>query len=496
MSPPPDQPSRALEYATAPPSGSSESESESASDPRPQLSAEPAGVLPATARALLRRIAREQVEARAPALMAGVVRDGALVWSGARGSVNGVEPDADTQSRVGSITKTFTAVLVARLRDEGRLDFADPLERHISGTPLGDRTLAQLLSHTSGIRAERDGPWWERTPGGDWPDLASTFDADTVRHRAGRRYHYSNVGFAIMGEVVARHRGRSWWDVLRAEILEPLGLRRTTYLPEPPHASGFAVHPWADLVLPEPAHDSGAMAPAGQLWSTVADLARWAAFLAGDTADVLDPDTMAEMREPLALEESAEWTTGYGLGLRVYQAGGRRLVGHAGSMPGFLAEVHVDVDENVGGVVLANTTSGMSSTVPDLIGTLLDAEPRIPAEWRPVTALPDGVLDLVGPWYWGPKAFVLRAVGDRELQLAPVGGTGRGSRFRPNPDGTWTGLDDYFAGETLRAVRDASGRVTHLDLATFVYTRVAYDPTAPVPGGVAPTGWGTGTDPA
>ena len=60
----------------------------------------------------------------------------------------------------------------------------------------------------------------------------------------------------------------------------PLGLHRTSSRPQAPHAGGWAVHPWADVMLPEPAEDLGRMAPAGQLWSTTGDLARFAAFLA------------------------------------------------------------------------------------------------------------------------------------------------------------------------------------------------------------------------
>src|SRR5690606_23957842 len=146
--------------------------------------------------------------------------------------------------------------------------------------------------------------------------------------------HYSNLGFAALGALAAELRGKSWYDVLRAEILDPLGMRRTTFSPEAPHAQGFAVHPYADVLAPEPAHDGGGSAPAGQLWSTLEDMTRWAAFLAGDTGDVLDPATMAEMREPNAVEES--WTSGYGLGVQIYRSGQRTMVGHGGSMPGFL----------------------------------------------------------------------------------------------------------------------------------------------------------------
>ncbi|MCW2873005.1 serine hydrolase domain-containing protein, partial [Actinacidiphila oryziradicis] len=91
-------------------------------------------LLPETRRALLHRIAVAQSESRAPSLVAAVVRDGRTVWTGARSCVPGHEPDGDTQYRIGSITKTFAAVLVLRLRDEGLLDLTDPLGKHLDGT--------------------------------------------------------------------------------------------------------------------------------------------------------------------------------------------------------------------------------------------------------------------------------------------------------------------------------------------------------------------------
>src|SRR3954471_3669272 len=126
-------------------------------------------VLPSTARALLARTARVQRDGRAPGLVAGVVRDGGLAWSAGRGEV--AEPHTDVQYRLGSISKTVTAVLVMRLRDEGRLSLDEPLERHPPGTPLGDRTEGQLHSHLAGASAESPGGWWERVPGGSLSDL-------------------------------------------------------------------------------------------------------------------------------------------------------------------------------------------------------------------------------------------------------------------------------------------------------------------------------------
>jgi hypothetical protein len=151
-------------------------------------------------------------------------------------------------------------------------------------------------------------------------------------------------------------------------------------------------------------------------------------------------------------------------------------------MPGFLAGVFVDRDEQIGAVSLANTTSGLEPVAFGLLADLRTAEPRVVEAWAPS---PSPVpLDLLGVWFWGPAAYVLRAEGAGLLHLGPLPGrVGRASRFTARDDGTWVGLDGYFAGETLRLADD------HLDLDTFVFTRTPYDPQAPVPGGVDERGW-------
>jgi CubicO group peptidase (beta-lactamase class C family) len=435
-------------------------------------------VLPTTARLLLARVARAQRDGRAPSLVAGVVRDGGLAWSAGRGDVP--EPHTDVQYRLGSISKTVTAVVVMRLRDEGRLGLDDPLERHVPGTPFGDRTVGQLLSHLAGASAESPGGWWERTPGGALEDLE--LDGDDVVLGSARRFHYSNLGFGLLGELVARLRGVPWEDAVTAEVLAPLGMARTTPRPVAPAAEGHAVHPWADVVLPEPEHHAGAMAAAGQLWASLADLARFAAFLLGDTGGVLAPATLEEMAEPAGVDSSTPGWSAYGLGLQVMRVDDRTLVGHGGSMPGFLAGVFVDREEQAGAVSLANTTSGLVTVIPGLLAELRSAEPRVVDPWVPAPAPVD--LDLLGVWFWGPAPHVLRAVPGGLLYLGPLPGRpGRASRFRRRDEDTWVGLDGYYAGETLRLADD------HLDLGTFVFTRTPYDPAAPVPGGVDERGW-------
>ncbi|MFD7223191.1 serine hydrolase domain-containing protein [Streptomyces sp. NPDC059892] len=455
------------------------------------MTSSPEELLPSTRRALSHRIARAQAEGRAPSLVAAVAREGRMVWTGARSCMEGHAPDADTQYRIGSITKTFTAVLVLRLRDEGLLDLNDPLEKHLPGTGVGEVTIAQLLGHSAGLRAEAPTPWWERTPGSLRPELADVLGERPVVHPAGRRHHYSNPGFTLLGSLVEAVRGTSWEEVLRREVLEPLSMGRTSAQPVAPHAGGWAVHPWADVMLPEPVEDLGLMAPAGQLWSTAADLCRFAVFLSEGDERVLSAESVRELRTPAVPPEAGERNGGYGLGTQLVWREDRTLVGHTGSLPGFVAGLWVSVEEDVAAVVLANVTSGpyAGAVAAELIGIVADAEPRMPEPWRPLPEARPELLALTGPWYWGTQPYALKWSSDRGLELNLLRGGGRGSRFVARPDGDWRGLDGYYAGETLRVVRRPDGSVSHLDLGSFVFTRQPYEPGDAVPGGVDARGW-------
>ncbi|MEV1020082.1 serine hydrolase domain-containing protein [Streptomyces sp. NPDC050264] len=451
----------------------------------------PPELLPATRRALQYRIAVAQSEGRAPSLVAAVARDGKLVWTGSRTSVDGHGPDENVQYRIGSITKTFTAVLVLRLRDEGLLGLGDPLEKYLPGTGAGEVTIAELLAHTGGLAAETPGEWWERSPATLRPTLADVLGEQPFRHPVGRRHHYSNPGYTLLGSLVETVRGVTWEEALRGEILEPLGLSRTSVQPQAPHAGGWAVHPYADVLLPEPSEDLGLMAPAGQLWSTTRDLAVFAAFLVVGDDRVLSAESVREMRTPAAPTLPGDWEESYGLGMQVLRRDGRTLAGHTGSLPGFVAGLWLSEEDGLVAVTLVNCTSGVpaATVAADLLKIVAETEPRTPAPWRPLPEVDPAVLELAGPWYWGTQIVALRLAADAGVELGPVAGGGRRSRFRPNGDGTWTGLDGYYAGEVLQAVRRQDGSVSHLDLGSFVFTREPYGADAPVPGGVDPEGW-------
>ncbi|MEV6286926.1 serine hydrolase domain-containing protein [Kribbella sp. NPDC051770] len=429
-------------------------------------------VRPETAAALYAEVAAAQSEWKLPSITAGVVRDGALVWTGSRGQFAGAGgelPGPERQYRIGSITKTLTAILVLQCRDDGLLALNDAVGKHLPGIAFGDRTLRHLLSHSGGMNAEPEGPWWERNPGVSFEALAAAMDESQAAGAPDQRYHYSNLGYGLLGEIVARLRGESWFDLVRERILLPLGMRRTTYFPEAPAAEGFSVHPFSGRLAPEPAYDAGAMAPAGQLWSTIEDLAAYANFWIDPVPEVLRRESVEEMATPASADPREALNAAYGLGLRLQADDPFLFVGHTGSMPGFVAGLFVDRARRMGAVALANATYGKCSSVPlDLMRTLVTHEPWLPPEWVPEPELPQGE-ELLGHWYWG-NTPVTMSVSGCILQLTGA----LTCRFSPLGADLYQGRDGYFAGEKLRVVRGADGGVDELNIATFVLTRAPY----------------------
>lgn len=427
---------------------------------------------------------------RTPSVALALLRDGEVAWSDAVGHLDGRADGtlATTQTpyRIGSITKTFVAATVMQLVRDDLVSLDDPITDHLPELDDSLRTvsLGSLLNHSSGLHAETDGPWWERSDGVIWEQLLPSIRR---AHRVGARFHYSNVGYAVAGEIVARQRNCSWFEAVRQRILAPLGMTRTSYDRPGDAAPGWAVHPHTDLLHAEPTHDSRAMAPAGQLWSTVLDLAVWARFLARGSSEVLPDELRLQMHVPGVVDDTpgAPWTRAYGLGLDVYNRSGRRFIGHGGSMPGYLAALRIDPDTGDGFTLLTNTTGNLDLDLGyDLLEMLDESLPRDVQPWTATGSATE--LDVTGTWFWGPREHVA-TVHEGVLDLRPTR-SGRGSRFVTHPDAGWVGLDEYYAGEPLTHHRAADG-TDYLDLGSFRLTRTPYHEASDIPGGIDPARW-------
>lgn len=437
-------------------------------------------LLPETTRLVDTLVAEAQSTGRVPSLVLGVVRDGRLAHF--TGAGDHPRPDPDTQYRIGSISKTMTAVLMLQLRDEGRLSLDDQLHRTLTGTPVGGATLRQLLGHVSGLQREPEGRWWERTEGSDLDSLLAGLTPDKVAYPPHRTYHYSNLAYGLLGAVLEKVTGTAWPTLVRQRLLEPLGMGRTTYHPTEPYARGYVVHPWHGTLREEPRTDTGAMAPAGQLWSTVNDLARWAAFLADPAPSVLAPATLTEMCAPVVMNDLDAWTSGHGLGLELYRVGERVYVGHGGSMPGYVATLVVHRPTRTGVIGFANAYGFREGSIRDLgqraLTAVLDREPRQPEPWRPAPPPPPEIAALCGRWWWMGREYEVCWDADAEelvlTRLRPAGGAPQ--RFAAEGADRWRGRSGENDGEILVVRRDPAGVPVALDIATFVFHR---DPDTP-----------------
>jgi CubicO group peptidase (beta-lactamase class C family) len=426
---------------------------------------------------LERLVATAQSEQRIPSVSAAVFRDGDVLWRAALGSADaerGEEATPEHAYRIGSITKTFTAVCILQLRDAMVLGLDDPLRTHIPEAPPGP-TVADALSHLSGFQREPPGEIWETMiPPTREELLGGLEDAERVL-RPGEAWHYSNLAFGLLGEVVARRTEGEYEPALRARVLEPLGLARTGFEPQPPSATGYFVDPYSDRVTVEPDPDvKGPVAAMGWLWSTVDDLARWADFLATGHDGVLARETLDEMARARTMADPAAWTLGWGLGLELYRRGERVFAGHGGAMPGFLAGVCIHRPERTGAAVLCNTSTGADpeKLALDLAEAALDELPRAPEPWRPDGGAPADVAPMLGRWWSEGNELVLSWQGGR-LRLEVVDGPPgrRVSWLRQEGDDRWRIEEGRELGELLRVVRDDGGAPAKLYVATYPLTR-------------------------
>jgi CubicO group peptidase (beta-lactamase class C family) len=428
-------------------------------------------LLPETTRQVDEIAARAQAHGRVPSLALAVVRDRAVLHFAGAGE--NPRPDPKTQYRLGSITKTITATLVMQLRDEGFFALDDLLYRHLPGTPIGGVTLRQLLGHVSGLQREPDGPWWERTAGGDVEQLLAGLTYEKLTGPPFRRYRYSNLAYGLLGAVLGRVTGQSWAELVTKRVLDPLGMKRTSYLPVEPYARGYVVHALGGTLHEEPRPDSGAMAPAGQLWSTVTDMAKWAGFLADPAPAVLARETVDEMCGPVTIGDLESWTAGHGLGPQLFRVGERVYVGHGGSMPGYVAHLAVHRRSRMGVVVFANAYGlDGDQSIKDVslrtLTTVLDNEPPAPAPaWQPPAPPRGEAAEICGRWWWMGREHDLAPEGDTLVMT----GAGRRTVFRREAPDRWRGISGNDEGEVLSILRAADGTLSKIDIATFVYSR-------------------------
>ena len=212
------------------------------------------------------RAAAAQTEGRVPSVVMGVARSGSVVGFGAAGSADverGCAASEQMPYRIGSITKTFTAAAVLGLMQDKTLELDAPVSSYLAGTPFGEVPLRLLLAHRGGVQREAPGDMWESMRGPDSRTLRRVLPRAELVDRPGARWHYSNLGYALLGLVVEEVTGESCSALIDRRLIAPLGLSATVWDRPGGAACGYRVDPYADVVHREPDMDQGAVGVGG-----------------------------------------------------------------------------------------------------------------------------------------------------------------------------------------------------------------------------------------
>ena len=379
-------------------------------------------------------------------LAIGVLHDGRFefVGHGIADLASGTRVTRDTAFRIGSITKTMTAIAVMQLREQGLIDLDAPAGDYLRAYPLAPRqpgfrppTVRHLLTHTAGIPDARHvtdllhfawGPWDARPPihsvpfGQTLPPLADRYrDGLDVVAEPGSAFCYSNPGFATLGQIVEDVSGLPLDRYLREQIFEPLGMADTDLLRSPRIAARLATGYTFGRSGPRPVPDRDWIgAGGGGVYSTPRDVARYAEALlrggANEHGRVLQPESLAAMFAPQY--ETAPGLPAMGLAFFRRELGGHRVVSHDGILPGFNAAMSLSPDDGVGVIALTNGSSGAMRWIPGEVERLLRGLLGVPAEEIPadVPHHPEVWGDVCGRYALPPR------IGDLRGRLAMGGG--------------------------------------------------------------------------
>jgi len=346
-----------------------------------------------------------------PGYAFGIVVDGKLVFKSSGGYANleqKIPASSSSMFRVASMSKSFTALAILQLRDQGKLRLDDPVEMYIpaiKGQGLTKDapviTIRHLLSHSAGF--PEDNPWGDRQLADTEDELLKLIkEGISFSNAAGIEYEYSNLGFTMLGYIIHKVSGLTYDAYIKKNILAPIGMNETTYefakLPETILANGYRYinNNWRKETL---LHDGiyGAM---GGMITSIDMFSKYVALHEMAWPERNDAETFSIKRSSLReMHQASKFislmpnytypsgrvlaaTDSYTYGLTVtHDALGRNSVGHSGGLPGFGSNWQIMPQYGIGVILFANVTyaptSEINDAVLDTIVQLAKLKPRV-----------------------------------------------------------------------------------------------------------------------
>lgn len=360
-----------------------------------------------------------------------ILRKDKILFSGSYGysdAAAGKTNSLATQFRIGSITKTFTAALIMRLEERGKISLGDKISKYLPEYSYGDSVaIKNLLNHTSGIRSFTSIDRFQQGKMGmsGIPEVIGTFIGAPLQFSPGSNYQYSNSNYLLLGYIAEKVSGKKLSELLRDEITRPLGMNATGLDSDDREsknkALGHEASVRSDLDL-SPANNIRLLSGAGAMYSTIGDLARWGRAMFGN--QILSDSSRSQMFRPYLKD--------YGLGWQVGKHRGRLSYSHSGSIDGFKSNIQLFPESETVIIFLSNYFNTPGPEICAALEAIAFNEPfQIPAGKKAVSLSPAQLSVYTGNYFFQDKvemAIVLengrlfsKIEGQPTVSLRPIG---------------------------------------------------------------------------
>ena len=375
-------------------------------------------------------------------------RDSVVRGFGYADRARGIPNEPATRFGIGSLTKTFTAAAIAILHERGLVSLDDTLGKFIPGFPHGGEiTIRHLLAHSSGVPDYHSLPDYHarRARPTTLAEFAAWIGTKPLDFRPGEKDSYSSSGYALLADVIERASGLTYAEFLRRNIFEPLGMTETGDLTERTKVPGLATGydpGFPPTGVQSPPHMSATwLEGSGSLYSTVADLVRWARAVRDDRLYRLE-----------ALDYPYGWGKRTWLGRDVIEQDGRITLGYA-------SHISIYPKDSVIVVILGNIQSAATDRMRTDLAALAFGEPYRVPELRPsANPSPSLLKQYTGRYEVGP-GFVM-TVRAEAPHLSLAGPEGDFLPLEPESDSTFFFRALYVP---VRFERDTAGAVVDLN---------------------------------
>ena len=365
--------------------------------------------------------------------------------------------NTNTIFQIGSITKQFTSAIILQLEEEKKLSLQDSLSKYIPDYPNGNKiTIEELLTHTAGVNNYTDDVVFMKNRS-IYPisrdSLIARFKYKPLDFAPGEKFSYSNSGYELLGYIIEKVTGESYFQAVRQRIFQPLHMDHSGFDFTDLRSRDKAIGYGRESAKPLPIVDSSISFAAGALYSTVGDLYKWDRGLL--SGKVLSQAAQQKAYTPHLVH--------YGYGWSINFIDGKKVVEHGGSITGFVSYIkRIPADETC--IIILDNQPNSANTIKmaqDINDILYGKDVKLPKP-RVAVALDTALLrEYVGEYQIGPNAIFNVSLEDSHL-YGQVTGLGKMELFAEKKDLFFMKAVD---GET-EFVRGADGKIEKLILHT------------------------------